>query len=62
MGTTVSLAKIDSFVLKSYARLIGHIERVAYVNDIWIRLGLDWDGDFDMLDQNFDDLGHWELL
>ncbi len=58
----VSVAKIEDFILKSYARLVGHIERVAYDEGIKIRFGLDWDGDFDMLDQNFDDLGHWELL
>lgn len=50
-----------NFVLKSYGRLIGVLETIAKQNNISIRLGIDWDGDFDMLDQNFHDLGHIEL-
>lgn len=49
------------FVLKAYARLIGHIERVAFNLGIEIRAGMDWDGDFDTTDQKFHDLGHIEL-
>lgn len=57
----VSKQEANNFVLKSYARLIGFIEAVAKQKEINIRVGIDWDGDFDMLDQNFHDLGHWEL-
>jgi hypothetical protein len=57
----VSKAEAQNFVLKSYARLIGHIEAIAAIEGIDIRVGIDWDGDFDMLDQKFHDLGHWEL-
>lgn len=57
----VSKEKVRAFVHKSYARLIGVIEAVAAQKNIPIRVGMDWDGDFDMLDQDFDDLGHWEL-
>jgi hypothetical protein len=60
-GVAKSFAQINSMIDKSYARLMGHIEAIAYVNDIGIRLGLDWDGDYNLLDQTFHDLGHWEL-
>lgn len=58
----VSKVEAYNFVLKSYGRLIGVMETIAYQRNIPIRLGIDWDGDFDMLDQNFHDLGHLELL
>lgn len=57
----VSKVAAENFVIKSYARMIGFIEAVAATNEIIIRVGIDWDGDFDMLDQTFHDLGHWEL-
>ena len=50
-----------AFVYKSYARLIGVIEGIAGMKGIPVRLGIDWDGDYDMLDQDFHDLGHIEL-
>jgi len=53
--------EVYSFVEKSYARLIGILEGVAISNGISIRVGLDWDHDFDTLDQTFHDLGHIEL-
>ena len=59
--TGVSEIEAKTFVQKSYARLIGIIEGIAFQRDIEIRVGIDWDGDFDMLDQTFHDLGHWEL-
>lgn len=58
-GRSEEAAKL--FVLKSYGRLIGHIERIAQDKGIDIVLGMDWDMDFDTLDQTFDDLGHIEL-
>ena len=60
--TDVSEAEAKAFVWKSYARLIGIMEGIALCNNINIRVGIDWDGDFDMLDQTFHDLGHWEIL
>jgi hypothetical protein len=57
----VSKAQANAFVIKSYARLIGHIEAIAAMKGIPIKVGMDWDGDYDMLDQTFNDLGHWEL-
>ena len=53
--------EVHSFIEKAYARLIGIIEGIAYSNNIVLRLGLDWDHDFNTLDQTFHDLGHIEL-
>jgi peptidoglycan L-alanyl-D-glutamate endopeptidase CwlK len=41
--------------------LAGVILTVAWFMRVGLRCGFDWDGDFDLLDQNFDDLGHFEL-
>lgn len=57
----ISKVEANNFVLKSYARLIGFMEAIATTQGTDIRVGIDWDGDFDMLDQSFHDLGHWEL-
>ena len=53
--------EVYSFIEKSYARLIGILEGVSLSNNISLRVGLDWDHDFDTLDQTFHDLGHIEL-
>lgn len=58
--TKCSYRQANDFVIKAYARLIGYIECMSYVHGISIRTGIDWDGDFDMLDQSFHDLGHIE--
>ena len=55
-------AEANAFVIKAYARMIGTVEAMAYKRGIDIRVGMDWDGDYDMLDQKFHDLGHWELV
>ena len=41
--------------------LAGIIMAVAWVLHIDLRWGGDWDGDWDLFDQNFDDIGHFEL-
>jgi len=61
-GKSKGLAQINAFIEKAYARMIGHIERIAFINNIEIRVGIDWDKDYDLLDQSFHDLGHWELI
>lgn len=43
-----------------FARIIGFIESIAIELDIPIRLGLDWDGDGQSIDEKFKDLGHIE--
>lgn len=57
----VSRLAVNEFILKAYARLIGAYEMASHIEKIPIRVGMDWDGDFDMLDQTFHDLGHIEL-
>jgi peptidoglycan L-alanyl-D-glutamate endopeptidase CwlK len=57
-----STEQANIFVLKAYARLIGIFEGVAYTHNIKLRVGMDWDGDFDLLDQSFHDLMHIELV
>lgn len=50
--------------VKAYARfymLAMHIRATAERLGINIRWGGDWDGDYDITDQNFDDLSHWEI-
>lgn len=59
--TGKSKAEVESFINKSYARLIGIFEGIALDYEISLRVGLDWNGDFDTLDQTFHDLGHIEL-
>jgi hypothetical protein len=59
--TGKSKAEVNSFIEKAYARLVGILEGIAMSNGINIRVGLDWDNDFNTLDQTFHDLGHIEL-
>lgn len=50
--------------VKRYARyymLAMHIRATAERIGIKIRWGGDWDGDYDVMDQTFDDLAHYEL-
>lgn len=39
----------------------GYVKGVADSMGIKLRLGADWDGDFDTKDQNFHDLPHFEI-
>ena len=51
--------------LKNLARwyyLAGSMKATAEMLGIKMRWGGDWDSDNDFSDQNFDDLGHFELL
>lgn len=62
LSKNVTKIQVQAFIKKAYARLIGHFEMAAGYRNIKIRVGMDWDGDFDMLDQKFHDLGHIELM
>ena len=42
--------------------LCGFILGIAKQKGIELRYGGDWDGDFELTDNNFDDIGHLELL
>lgn len=55
--------------LKKYAKqlgrfyqLIGFVQAVATSLNIKVRSGSDWNRDGDIMDQNFDDLCHWEVF
>ena len=51
-------------IVKKYARyymLAQHVRATATRLGIPIRWGGDWDGDYDIMDQTFDDLAHYEL-
>lgn len=41
---------------------VGFIRAIAAQMGIKIRCGADWDGDFEVKDQNFHDLPHFELV
>jgi peptidoglycan LD-endopeptidase CwlK len=41
---------------------VGYVRGVANSMGIKIRCGADWDGDFEVKDQTFDDLPHFELV
>lgn len=45
-----------------FYHFIGYVRRVAEQMGIKIRCGADWDGDFEIKDQNWDDLPHFELV
>jgi len=50
--------------MKEYGRIyhfIGYGTRLAEEMKINIRNGADWNKDKDILDNNFDDLSHWEM-
>ena len=56
--TPVQMAK----KLARYYMLAMHILRTAEDLALDIRWGGDWDRDYDILDQTFDDLAHFELI
>lgn len=45
-----------------FLHLAGILRTVAFDLAVPIRWGGDWDGDFDLKDQTFFDLGHFELI
>ena len=55
---------LDNSDLKEWGRFyafVGFIRALAITMDIPLRVGADWDGDFNLKDQNFDDLAHFEI-
>jgi len=48
--------------LNRFYHFVGFVRGVAAVMGIPIRCGADWDGDFNLRDQTFNDLPHIELL
>lgn len=47
-------------VIARFYLLAGVIMAVADEMGVKLRWGGDWDGDYDLFDQNFDDIGHFE--
>lgn len=41
---------------------VGFVRAIAAKQGIKVRCGADWDGDFEVKDQNFHDLPHFELV
>lgn len=46
----------------SFIHFAGFVKGIAATMDIKIRWGGDWDSDWDMKDQTFNDLPHFELI
>lgn len=46
---------------REWYMFLGFVRGIAYMKNIKIRCGADWDGDFEIRDQNFHDLPHIEL-
>ena len=53
---------VDWSNLKRFYLFAGYVIATAREMDIRLRWGGDWDGDFDLDDQGFNDLVHFELL
>lgn len=45
-----------------FYNFVGFVRGIAVMKGIDIRVGADWDGDFEVKDQNFHDLPHFELI
>lgn len=52
---------IDWNDMEKFYHFGGYVQGIAYKLDTKLRWGGDWDGDFDLKDQNFFDLVHFEL-
>jgi peptidoglycan L-alanyl-D-glutamate endopeptidase CwlK len=53
---------IDWKDMAAFGRLMGYIQRIAEEKGIRLRFGLDWDGDFRTMDENFVDAPHIEVI
>lgn len=47
---------------RRFYMFVGFVRAIAAQMGIKIRCGADWDGDFEVKDQNFHDLPHFELV
>lgn len=55
-----SIEKAQRFIVSEYSRMAGVILAAAVVEGVTLCWGGDWDGDADITDQKFMDLGHFE--
>jgi peptidoglycan L-alanyl-D-glutamate endopeptidase CwlK len=53
---------IDWRDTQRFYHLAGIVRTIAGEHEITLRWGGDWDSDFDLRDQNFMDLAHFELV
>ena len=53
---------IDWNDIKRFYHFVGFVRGVASQMGIKLRSGADWDGDFEIKDQTFHDLPHFELI
>lgn len=53
---------VDWLDMKRFYHFVGYVTAVAEMLNIPIRSGADWDGDFNLKDQNFMDLPHFEII
>jgi hypothetical protein len=61
-GIDVVPYPIDWSDRESFYHFAGYVKGVADMHNVNIRWGGDWDGDLDLHDQTFFDLGHFELV
>jgi len=61
LAVDVAPYPIDWEDLRRFYYFGGIVKGVAFVLDIPLRWGGDWDGDLQVKDQNFNDLPHFEL-
>ena len=53
---------IDWQDAERFYHLAGIVRTIAQEHELGVRWGGDWDGDFDLRDQSFMDLAHFELI
>lgn len=61
VGGGIPWAEDDERELRYWQLLAGLVLAAAAEEGVELRWGGDWDGDGDLLDQDFNDLGHFEL-
>lgn len=62
LAVDVAPYPIDWEDKNKFYHFVGYVRGVASQMGIEIRCGADWDGDFDLKDQTFFDLPHFELI
>jgi hypothetical protein len=60
--TRRSVAEVEGAVAKAFARVAGVMLACAGARGYVVRWGGDWDNDGDLMDQEFHDLPHFELV
>lgn len=58
----ITKSRAETWLYMEYARLNALVMYAAYLDDVTVRWGGDWNYVNGILDQTFDDLFHWEVL